>query len=398
MSTTTDRNHSILGGGNTVKEIAHQPRLWKEAYQYFHTHREKIQQYLEKIYTAHARVRVIFTGAGTSAFVGDTLLPHVLKVIEPKDKVTVESIATTNLVSNPLEYFFEDIPTVLISFGRSGNSPESVATIDLASQLVKDIYHIIITCNPEGKLAKIDGERNLVLNMPEGSNDKGFAMTSSFTTMMLTAFLLFDKEIDKQEERIEALVQAGEEVERKLTNHVQQIAQNSYNRLVYLGSGVFQGLAREAALKSLELAAGKVATFFDTSLGYRHGPKSIMNEETLTVVLLSSNPHTRKYDISILEELYHETNRGKIIAVSHREDEEAAQYSDHLVNLNYDAPNDVYLAFPMVMVAQKLALEKSLLLGIAPDNPSPSGQVNRVVKGVTIYPIENRLTSERGSN
>lgn len=396
MQNITDRNESILGGQHTAREIGHQPRLWMEAYQYFQSKQQHIQQYFEKIYAAHQRIRVIFTGAGTSAFVGDTLLPHILKIVEPKDRISVESIATTNLVSNPLEYFFEDIPTVLISFGRSGNSPESIATVELASKLVKDIYHIVITCNPEGKLAGITGDRNLVLNMPEGSNDKGFAMTSSFTTMMLTAFLLFDKEIDQQEKRIEALCKAGQELEQQLTNDAQRVAQNEYNRLVYLGSGVFQGLARESALKSLELAAGKVATFFETSLGYRHGPKSIMNKETLTVVLLSSNPHTRKYDLSILEELYHENNRGKVVAISHREDEEASNYSDIFINLNYAAPNDVYLAFPMVMAAQKIAFEKSILLGISPDNPSPSGVVNRVVKGVSIYPIENSFSNERG--
>ncbi len=59
-----------------------------------------------------------------------------------------------------------------------------------------DISHIFITCNQEGELAKIskNNENVLLLLMPEKSNDKGFAMTSSFTCMTLTALLIFDME------------------------------------------------------------------------------------------------------------------------------------------------------------------------------------------------------------
>ena len=47
--------------------------------------------------------------------------------------------------------------------------------------------------------------------------------------------------------------------------------------------------------------------------------------------------------------------------------------------------NNVILGMQYLAFGQILALKKSLSLGITPDNPCPTGEVNRVVKGVTIY-------------
>lgn len=60
-----------------------------------------------------------------------------------------------------------------------------------------------------------------------------------------------------------------------------------WKRIVYLGSGGLQGAARESALKVLELTAGKLAAFYDSPTGFRHGPKSLVDDETLVVVFVS---------------------------------------------------------------------------------------------------------------
>ena len=91
-----------------------------------------------------------------------------------------------------LPIFQKDFPTVLVSFARSGNSPESVVAVQLAEQIVTDLYQVTITCAKDGKLAKqaVGNEKNLLLLMPEKSNDQGFAMTGSYTCMALTALLV----------------------------------------------------------------------------------------------------------------------------------------------------------------------------------------------------------------
>ena len=170
----------------TLKEIEQQKKLWIETIEIVKKNYSKIEEFLKK-YDLENR-KVIFTGAGTSEFVGNSITPFL--------GGNVLSIATTDIVSNPENYLKKDEKVVLVSCARSGNSPESVATVKLADELVTDICHIVITCNKDGKLAenKKDDLKSLVLLMPEESNDKGFAMTSSFTCMSLTGLLIFNLE------------------------------------------------------------------------------------------------------------------------------------------------------------------------------------------------------------
>ena len=377
-----------VGAVHTAKEIAQQPRLWKETLEILLNNRERIIQFIKSIEKKHEQVRVILTGAGTSAFVGETVLPHLKGIVNYK-KTVVESIATTNIVSNPYSYLDADFPTIMISFARSGNSPESVAAVQLGEQMIKDFYGIILTCNPAGRLAeeKKHDENHLVIFMPEKANDQGFAMTSSFTTMLLSVLLLFHiDQLEAQVTTVDDIIQAGEAVIQESEEKIKQLAGLSFSKVVYLGSGVFEGLSREASLKLLELTGGTILTTFDTSLGFRHGPKSVLDKETIVFVFLSSNPYTRKYDLDILEEIYREPDRGKLIAISSVKDEAAEQYCDVCFHLHLEnIADDIFLAFPYILYAQTFALYKSVERGFIPDNPSPSGVVNRVVKGVTIH-------------
>ena len=104
----------------------------------------------------------------------------------------VAAYGTTDIVANPRQYLAPERPTLLVSFARSGNSPESVATVELADQLLPESYHLMLVCNPDSKLAQYAHRRDNVcsLVMPQGSNDQSFAMTSSFSCMMLSAALL----------------------------------------------------------------------------------------------------------------------------------------------------------------------------------------------------------------
>ena len=160
-----------------------------------------------------------------------------------------------------------------------------------------------------------------------------------------------------------------------------------FNRIVYLGSNALKGVAQESQLKMLELTAGKVATMFDTPMGFRHGPKSIINDETLTVVYLSDDPYTRTYEMDLVKEMSGQRKGNKILAVSNAYDETLKGLVDYYYAFeNESSADNMFLAFNYILVAQVLALFKSLSYDITPDNPCPSGEVNRVVQGVTIYP------------
>lgn len=375
-----------LGAVITVEEVAQQPDLWLETLEIYEENKEKIESFIDRISEGKEKVRVIFTGAGTSAYVGDIAVKHLL--LKKNRNLVFESIPTTDIVSNPYLFFNKEETTVLVSFARSGNSPESIKAVDLANQLVDDIYHLAITCAKEGKLSQDlkDKDNAFVLLMPDKSNDKGFAMTGSFTCMLLSSILIFDKDINEEEKKnnVELIAKLGKNVVER-DEEIQQFVDLDFNRVVYLGSGVFTPLTREAQLKILELTAGEIVTCFDSSMGFRHGPKSFVNEKTLVFDFVSTNEYTRKYDVDILNEIYENDIAVETVAIT--KDNLNENFKEFSLN---EAANieDIFLVFPYIMVAQTVAIMASLKVNNKPDTPSATGTVNRVVKGVIIHSYE----------
>ena len=147
-----------------------------------------------------------------------------------------------------------------------------------------------------------------------------------------------------------------------------------------------KGIAQESALKLLELTGGETASLFNTFLGFRHGPKSFLNAKTLSVMYLSTKPEVRRYEIDLITEMSQEENKGQILIVDTLKN--ASDYDfDHLKVIYQEAKSlhDNLVTLAYVSLAQTLSLFKSLALDRTPDNPDPSGSVNRVVKGVTLY-------------
>lgn len=390
MFRLTDEQLKEGNAGYTAQEIHQQPSVWKEMVAIILAQQNEIRNFIDSIYEKHERIRIIMTGAGTSAFAGDTLVPELNR--QNQYNVYFESIATTDIVSNPAEYLVEDEPTIMVSFARSGNSPESLAAVSLAKKMIKNFYQVNITCNKEGKLAKSsEGDKNsLTILTPEQANDQSMAMTSSFSNMILAAYLLFSSTPINQS-GIDQVISSGEHFVQSITDTIEQILEFDFERVIYLGSGLLGQLSHEAALKMLELTAGKVVAVNETSLGFRHGPKSILNNKSLVVIFMSQNSYTRKYDMDILREIAADELPFKTVVLAEKVNEEIQELADWSIQVNNENElfaNDFYLALLYVIFAQALALKKSVKLGISPDNPSPEGRINRVVKGVTIYNYE----------
>ena len=365
----------------TAKEIQQQPLVWEKALANLMSNQTQIDAFLQPI-LAIKNLRIIFTGAGTSAFVGTSIVPAVSASLG----LRVEAIATTDLVSNPREYFQADVPTLLVSFARSGNSPESVGTVDYADALVKECYQLAVTCNASGELFKrCSGKNKFALLMPEETNDVSFAMTSSFSSMMLSALYLFcPRETFKQQ--LQQSIFATESLINSYNQQIKAVAGKKYQRVIYLGSGVFRGLAQEGALKLLELTDGVAVSSFDSPLGFRHGPKAIVNDQTLVILFISNNPHTRKYDLELLKELQADQEVGQIIAISAQADS-LLNPTESMVLQGMDKAEDIFLLFPYIACAQIYGFQHALAIGNTPDNPSKSGTINRVVQGVNIHAL-----------
>ncbi|MEO6087159.1 MAG: SIS domain-containing protein [Umezawaea sp.] len=361
----------------TTREIAQQPDVWRDLADSLHLQRQRVEEFLAPL-LARADLRIVLAGAGTSAYAGQIVAPGLARALGRR----VDAVATTDLVSNPRDHFTEDVPTLLVSFARSGDSPESTAAVRLADELLTDCAHLALTCNPDGELYRTlhqDGGNSLALLMPSGTNDRGFAMTSSVTCMVLAALVVLGGFGD-----IASLAAAATAALPDLEKQARALVEGRADRFVYLGSGPLAGVARESALKLVELTAGRVVGYSDSSLGFRHGPKSVLTDTTLVVVYLSNDPHTRGYDLDIVRELRQSLPAERVVPIGCLDvaDEETWSFPalGHLA--------DVAVAPVLLLAAQHIAVAQSFALGLDPDNPFPANEVNRVVEGVTIHELD----------
>lgn len=363
---------------HTAREIWQQPDLWATLHQQLQEQQTLWQPFLAPL-LANPRLQIVLCGAGSSAFAGRALAPW----LREKTGRDVVAYGTTDIVANPHQYLDLTRPTLLVSFARSGNSPESVATVELADQLLPESYHLMLVCNPDSQLAQYAHQRDNVcsLVMPQGSNDQSFAMTSSFSCMMLSAALLLGPySLAEAQRPLTAMVERCRELRETLQPQVKALAASGFRRYITLGGSCFTGLAEEASLKMLELTAGQIVTRYDSPLGLRHGPKFMVDNQTLVLLMFSSGDYARQYDRDLWNELQRDGLAMQMVGLTGN----TQALCEQMLNLHH-AEDDVWLLFPYLLFTQMLAFESSLALGLTPDNPCPTGEVNRVVKGVTIY-------------
>ncbi|MGY8562320.1 SIS domain-containing protein [Paracidovorax citrulli] len=368
-----------LGGAHTAEEIAQQPRLWAALADLLAGAQDSIDAFLGTALEQPGQ-KVIFTGAGSSGFIAEMVADQ----INAQWPAEVRAVHTTSLLTHPALYLQRDRPTLLVSFGRSGSSPESVAAVELVRAQVDDARFLDITCNAEGALAQRGRGRSdtLSLLMPPASCDRAFAMTSSLSCMLLAALGVFEKASwTARINRLRSLAESGTRALQAWDAPVATLAQADITRVIYLGSGPLEATAREAALKVLELTAGRVLALANTPLGFRHGPKSTLNGTTLVVVLRSAQALARRYEQDLLDELRRDGIAARILSVGPAGADRAE--GDFVLDIP-DLP-DAWLSPLWLLVAQCFALQRSAALGLTPDNPFPDGTVNRVVQGVTIH-------------
>ena len=343
-------------GHYTYEEIMQQPRMWLEEYEKIKGQRDEIRNFIDRC--LRGNYEVLFTGAGTSAYIGD-----VLQV----------AVADTPLRG-----------------ARSVATPESLGAVNLADKICgNNIAHIFITCNKDGQLARIaDRENCLLLLLPPETDDKSLAMTSSFSTMLLTALLVAHiHDLDAQLPELRALAADTTAALAAYDAPIRDIAARKFRRAVFLGSGALKGIAEESHLKLQELTDGGVVCSFDSFLGFRHGPKAVVNSESLLVYLLSDDANVRRYETDLIRQIASNNRVVAMVAVSASPVEVAGVDFDLEVVLNGGTEkHGIYGCIPYVFVAQLLGYHKSLAGGLDPDAPSVSGNISRVVEGVTIYP------------
>lgn len=384
----TEKSVNKKKGIFTKKEISHQPEMWNKTYEIVFSKRHEIADFLKEL-SAKGDIDMILTGAGSSAFVGNAVFGVRMKNQNQPSRV----IATTELITHPDYFLLKKKPTVLVSFARSGNSPESIAAVEIVNNYCENAYHIIITCNEAGDLyRKTKPERSLKILLPPETNDVSLAMTSSFTSMMLAFILIAKMDILAGEKgKVKKLGEWGDIILNDFEKLIEKISSVEFKRAIFLGSGPLRGTAEESHLKLQELTDGRVICAFNSFLGFRHGPRAVVNSETLLVYLFADDENSRKYEFDLVRQI-NSSNKGLAqIAISHKPVKiEGVKFDLNICFGDEKEPEAEieYLCVVEVLLAQLLGYYKSLSIGLDPDNPSVSGTISRVVEGVKIYKLK----------
>jgi tagatose-6-phosphate ketose/aldose isomerase len=371
------------GGYYTATEICNQPEIWQKVYDKVLAEKDNIQAFTNKV-LQNEKLHIILTGAGTSAFIGLSLLGTYKRSWHH----FTSSVSTTDMVSHPFDYLFSEVPTLIISFARSGNSPESVAAVTIADKICRKCYHLIITCDKDGELANyVTKNEKFVFMLPPDANDQSLAMTSSYSGMLLAGILIARLgEIENMRDKISLLCGYGNKILNEYSKTFLEIAGMDFNRVVFLGSGPQFGTATESHLKLQELTDGKIICTTDSFLGFRHGPKAVVDNKTIVVYLLSNQAYVLQYENDLVSAM----KRGKkamleIGVMETRND--SVELNKEIILADTNSLDEELLAVCNIIPAQMLGFFKSINLGLQPDSPSKSGAISRVVKGVTVYPF-----------
>ena len=348
-----------------ASEIAQQPHVWPTT--------------LERVARSSAPSvatgwPLVLCGAGTSAYAASAIA---------ESWPGANAIPTTDLLLQSPSEIDAAVPGLrqgglVISLARSGDSPESAGVVEKMQRHFPHVRHLAIVCNPDGRLARMDGV-DIVLLDPR-TNDRSLAMTGSFSNLTLAGLVL-----KHYEEVLSHLAPICRRVEQALGENnevLADVALNCRDRVVILSSSM-QALGREAALKIIELTDGRIMAMPETFLGFRHGALGFLREDTPIVCFLSSDLRKRVYEEDLIEDL-----RGKGLgrlllvggstALASRNDWQVPALAPEL-------PDSLRTPFE-IPLAQLLAYHLAVNVGVNPDNPSPKGTITRVVRPFRIHP------------
>jgi tagatose-6-phosphate ketose/aldose isomerase len=388
LLTLPDSEKKTRGLVHTPAEIAQQPDTWQSTFDLFKKRHAEIKDFLASAGLAvdpRIRPTVFLVGAGTSDYIG-----HALTYLFRKEWLCeVVAVPSTDLLTHLDELCALERKYLWISFSRSGDSPEGVAVLEKACKRRPDIYHIVISCNAKGRMIRdhVGNPQVLTICLDDVVNDRALAMTSSFSNMTVFGQCLAHAyDPGRYEQILLQLIQAGKSFLPIAADCAAGLAAEGYGKACFVGSGPLRAVAKESALKLLELTAGKVVTMSESALGLRHGPMAALDQDTLLVCFLSGDKRVQQYERDLLKEIAIKRLVSTRIAVSGSAIpaiDNLAEYS--LVPAVSVPVADDYRPAVDVIFGQLLGLFSSLRWNLRPDCPSPNGAISRVVQYIGIH-------------
>lgn len=302
---------------------------------------------------------ILLMGSGTSLYIAQAAAHTMMEL------TGIPSTAVP-----PSEVFLSPASTVprqgkVLAFiiSRSGTTSEALLAAAYLREHSPHVVTVGVTCNPDTPL---EDRCDHSIALPHAT-EKAVVMTQSFTTMLLAlqvvAALVGDQpdvlaELATLPDAFDAGLANADDLARRLA------ADKSWDTAIFLGLGAYRGLAEEGTLKLKEMTQTVCEAY--NPLEFRHGPISIVDEETLIVLMEGQR------EAAYLADIQADTKRygARVVAIGPHTDDGP----DERLVVGQQV-SDLARAVLYVPVVQLLAFHRAIALGIDPDQPRNLGQV-----------------------
>ncbi|GLV54024.1 glucosamine--fructose-6-phosphate aminotransferase [Dictyobacter sp. S3.2.2.5] len=333
---------------HTLREILTQSAAWQAALEVVESKRDTIQAY----WRADQYSDIVVTGCGSTYYLSQAVAPLLQKQLG----VRARAVPASELLFFPETVVVPGSHPMLLAISRSGHTTETIR----ATQAFKRQHRgpvITIGCYPEAELV---GLSDLALVIHEGQ-EQSVVQTRSFSAMLLAAQAATALEDASLFERMRALPDLGEQLIATYHDLVKRLGEDRHiNRFYFLGSGLQYGLASEINLKMKEMSLSISEAFH--FMEFRHGPMSMVNEQTLVVGLLSDT--ARDYELAVLRQM--RALGAQTLALS-EQDVSAAEVNQAIVfNSGLPEENRGVLYLPLL---QLMGYYRARANGQTPDAP-----------------------------
>ncbi|NMA65657.1 MAG: SIS domain-containing protein, partial [Clostridiaceae bacterium] len=296
---------------------------------------------------------LIFTGCGTSFYLAQT----AAHVFSSYTGISAKAVPCSELYFSP-EAFVKDKKVLVLPITRKSYTTEVRMAIDKVRSF-PGVKSLAITCD------KDSNKYNDYYILSPVSAEDSVIMTRSFTSMVYLAVVMAMYVAGKKNE-IEAMSEyekVAEDMLAKMDALAKKIVEEhpNLNLFITLGQGAFYGVANECMNKIKEMSLSNSEAYY--SLEYRHGPMSLVDENTLIVILAGKD--TVEYEAKLLTQL---KGYGAVtVGIGENSSEKMAD-AHYKLDLDYGF-NDAQYAPLVGFIGQFLGYYLALKKGLNADAP-----------------------------
>ncbi|HCZ06445.1 MAG: hypothetical protein PWP37_1553 [Thermotogota bacterium] len=279
---------------------------------------------------------VYFVGCGSSYYLGIS----ASRYFTLKTGIETKAIPGGEIVFAESANVSGKLKKAAVLISRSGESTEVVIAAEKFKRM--GVPTLGVTLEEESSLARSSDEK-LVIPVIEES----IVMTKGFSSTLLSLQLLTDRLAGDLNASIyeEILSKVSEQIDAAYEEIIRERLFEG-KHYVFLGTGVYEGLARESALKLEEMSLAKTEAY--STFEYRHGPKALVEEGFVITIFRGGEKEERKEEEKLKKEL--ESYGGKVI------------FREKLT----DEPEDAFLR---IVFSQILALKIAEKKGVDVERP-----------------------------